>query len=381
MQQNWKHLLHFLQLALDLPVTHQITSMSDKDCDLLVDLATRQLVLPMLHEGILKSKIAIPKSTSQKLQAYRFRLSIHNLKHTKELLRLIVLLREKGIEVTPFKGPILAEIGYGDLNSRFFSDLDFLIKREDLAEVTSIMEACDYEHQLQLPKWAELIYFWHKCEYNFDFYEEDVRLFHIEPHWYIGVPRFQINASYEDIKPLTHISNFHGVPINQLSPEGLLLTTIMHHSARDRWSFLKLPLDIVAILVKHQNNLDWSLLMNEAKRLKVQNMVFFSFALVEHLFGFSFPEKIEIRIHQPLFQKLLSPVLTDLLAESFIVNPQRSEFFRVLNFHLRLRKKRMIKVKIIFFHLLRLIIPDLTRRYRTRPTSKKINDFISIFGK
>lgn len=380
MQVHWEQLLFFLRRALNLSEVEAPRLPEPTDWEALLALAGRQRVLALLHEGLLKSELPLPENITNRLQAYRLQLSMHNLKQTRELLRLIDLLRKKGVEVTPYKGPILAEIGFGDLNQRFFSDLDFLIDKKDLPIVSELMESLGYEHELQLPQWGRPLYFWHKCEYNFDYYEAEERIFHVEPHWSVGVPRFQVNASYRDIAPLCQRQAFHGVLINQLSVEGLLLTTIMHHSARDRWSYLKQPLDVVAVLVRHRSNIDWDLLLREAERLGILHLVLFSFALVEEIFAFPFPEKIRRLIQRPRFQRLVPPVLADLFAESFIRDPKRSDFFKVLFFHLRLRKSGWVKARILFFHLLRMVIPDLSRRYALRPHQKKTRDFLSLFG-
>jgi hypothetical protein len=381
MQKNWKLLIYFLKLALDISEETSGDKLEQDDWDDLVHLAYRQGVLPMFNEGMLKSRMIIPDTVANELKAYRLQLSMNNLKHSQELLRLISLLRKENVEVIPYKGPILAQVGLGDINRRVFSDLDILVRRQELLLISRVMEKEEYIQEIELPTWARKLYFWQYCEYNFDFYEGDRRVFHVEPHWRIGVPRFQIHANFDDISPLTQLVKFHGTYINQLSPEGLILTTMMHHSARDCWSYLKLPLDIAGILVQHKSVLNWNNLIAEAQRLNVTHLLYFSLALVENLFDYPFPYEIRRKWDKKIFKKMILNVTDQLFRETSLFNPGTLGFRRALWFHLKIRKHWTTKMKVLMHHLIRFVMPDLVNRNRTRNSEKHIRDFYSIFKK
>ena len=48
-----------------------------------------------------------------------------------ELIRIMKLLEENGIEALAFKGPTLAQAAYGDITLRQYSDLDILVDEND----------------------------------------------------------------------------------------------------------------------------------------------------------------------------------------------------------------------------------------------------------
>ena len=53
-----------------------------------------------------------------------------NLAQAGQLLRLLELLRQAGVEAIPYKGPALAERLYGDVTMRWSADLDLIVRHE-----------------------------------------------------------------------------------------------------------------------------------------------------------------------------------------------------------------------------------------------------------
>src|SRR5260370_38643204 len=69
---------------------------------------------------------------------------------TAELFRLLDLFAREGIQVLPFKGPTLAMAAYGNLALRQFTDLDLLIRKEDVLRARGILLENGYRTDLQL---------------------------------------------------------------------------------------------------------------------------------------------------------------------------------------------------------------------------------------
>ena len=55
----------------------------------------------------------------------------HNMRMTAELVHIMRLLKENGIEALAFKGPTLAQIAYKDNILRQYGDLDILVDQND----------------------------------------------------------------------------------------------------------------------------------------------------------------------------------------------------------------------------------------------------------
>jgi hypothetical protein len=69
---------------------------------------------------------------------------------TIELLALLDRLAAAGIEAIPFKGPIVAETCYGDLDARPFGDIDLLVEPADVADAMKVMAAAGYDPLIPL---------------------------------------------------------------------------------------------------------------------------------------------------------------------------------------------------------------------------------------
>jgi len=67
-----------------------------------------------------------------------------------ELIRIMKLLEENDIDALAFKGPALAQMAYGDITLRQYSDLDVLTKKEDIYQIDALLKAQGYERLLAL---------------------------------------------------------------------------------------------------------------------------------------------------------------------------------------------------------------------------------------
>ena len=67
---------------------------------------------------------------------------------TAELLRLLDLFDRHAIRVLPFKGPVLADMLYGDIAAREYCDLDLLIDKADVPAAIGILLVEGYSTDL-----------------------------------------------------------------------------------------------------------------------------------------------------------------------------------------------------------------------------------------
>jgi hypothetical protein len=68
-----------------------------------------------------------------------------NLYMTAEMFRLANSFRAEGMFAVPYKGPLLAAQGYGNLAMRQFADLDFAIRQTDLPKAAALLQAHGYD--------------------------------------------------------------------------------------------------------------------------------------------------------------------------------------------------------------------------------------------
>ena len=106
-------------------------------------------------------------------QAIRTR-TLKSLQQTAMLSKFVNAFEDEGIEAIPFKGPILAQILYGNIGDRHYSDLDILIRGEKIERIIQIAEKQGYTLQSPNPGLTD-----RQWEYYFR-HKKDIYLLHRE---------------------------------------------------------------------------------------------------------------------------------------------------------------------------------------------------------
>src|SRR5262249_42741914 len=137
-------LLHCARSKLDTRLIRAFVN-EGINWDGLLKLARQHRVPPLLMRS-LKSVCwdAVPSTAQLKLESFYRASVVRNLFLTGELLRLLDMFRKNDIAIAAFKGPVLAEVVYGDLSLRDFVDLDVLVHEADLCKAEHILTACGY---------------------------------------------------------------------------------------------------------------------------------------------------------------------------------------------------------------------------------------------
>ena len=120
-----------------------------------------------------------------------------NMLLTSELKSLNDIFVRNDIEYLSFKGPLLSTIAYGDIISRRYLDLDFLVKIDDLKKIYKLLLDNGYSCEIEISYLEDerfidiskdLIFFNHKKNIT------------IEVHWKLFEKRFFIkNITFNDL--------------------------------------------------------------------------------------------------------------------------------------------------------------------------------------
>lgn len=84
---------------------------------------------------------------------------------TFELLALVDRLRDAGIDAVAFKGPVTAQLCYGDLAARPYGDIDLLVDPADVHRAIGIMTRTGYEPLIPLSETQRAAFLRHRTEY------------------------------------------------------------------------------------------------------------------------------------------------------------------------------------------------------------------------
>ncbi len=124
---------------------------AELDWDVALVTARRNAIAPLIQRQVNQDRSETPpQEVRERLDALAASASLRALEQMRELLRVLDLLGEAGIRAVPYKGPVLAQVAYGDLGSRWFGDLDVLIDRANVGLALERLEADGYESDRKL---------------------------------------------------------------------------------------------------------------------------------------------------------------------------------------------------------------------------------------
>jgi predicted nucleotidyltransferase len=252
---------------------------------------------------------------------------------TLELLNIHRHLQTRGLEVLPYKGPVLAERLYGNVAMRQFSDLDLLIRSADLAAIKEALAELGYEPGLRLEKAAERDYLKSGYEYTFDGARGRNLL---EIKWQI-LPRFysigfDVNEFFERASVIT----IEGQRMRTLCDQDLMLVLCVH-AAKHAWKQISWLCEIAQLARSHA--IDWAALKAKAEILGVTRIVAVTFLLAHELLGAVLPAELEIEKDagaEALAQRIVPLIVAE---EEF--DPESMAYFRLM---MALRERRRDQV-------------------------------------
>jgi hypothetical protein len=255
----------------------------------------------------------VPQEIREILQA-RFRANAYrNLFLTQELLRLVQGFHKNGIEVIPFKGPLLAITTYGNVALREFLDLDVLVTKNDFRRARALLADLGYRPPVAQAGQPSESFF--KSQLGSDYIRDDGRVA-LEVHWsfvqtWLGF-HVDLQAIWAKLQPV-HVGS---VSVLNL-PADTTLLYLCAHGAKHRWSRLCWVVDI-AELLRRQSKLDWDALLAQAASSGCRRTFFIGLKLAQSLLGAAVPKYVMARIEQDQEAILLAQTLGD-----GMFNPER----------------------------------------------------------
>jgi len=185
----------------------------DMDWQALLELASAHGVLLLVYHLFIETNVEMPSFFTAAVQKSRDAAEMY----AAELESLLKQFAERGIEVLPLKGPVLAGALYGDVTMRSYNDLDLLVPRGNfrcaevlLLDIGFVARPGDEE-------------------YHGRFLREGVM---VELHFGFGTPPFfpadsfpfDANAVWSRARSET----FRGLPIRVMSDDDLVLFLCLH---------------------------------------------------------------------------------------------------------------------------------------------------------
>jgi hypothetical protein len=221
-----------------------------------------------------------------KLVAQNQKTTRRNLFLTGELVKLLDCFASEGVDVIPFKGPVLALLAYGDLGLRQFGDLDIVIRKQDFSRVKGLLINRGFKPKPALNSAQEAALLRFDCAYNFENQQGvilDVHWGFIERHFSIAM---DVNRLWDQLQPIT----IGDRRFMTLAPEDLILILCLHGFTH-LWERLGWISDIAG-LIDVRKDLDWQAVLQNANKLGLRRILLLGLLLAADLLDAQVPAEI-----------------------------------------------------------------------------------------
>ncbi len=282
----------------------------------------------------------LPGVISEKLHKIYLANAGRNLFLTGTLIKILNLFDKNNIPALPFKGPALAELVYGDIALRQFSDLDILVSLDDASKARNLLETKGYQAEINLDD---------RQFRRYTKVEDDMAFFSgygnalVELHWDLsgGYSSFPIHI--ETFQNRLHFYKIAGKMFPGLCREDLLVYLCVHGS-KHCWERLEWIFSIAA-LVSSSSQLDWQRVFNLSKKLRCRQMLLLGLYMSNDFFHVPLPSSINKRVlKNTCLPHLAKEVYDSLFKErSTPVEPAVSSRFGT--FHLKVRDNFPDKIR------------------------------------
>jgi hypothetical protein len=334
--------------------------------DDLISLSYRHGVLPLVYKTILAlnadtsvvktkegckslSSHAVVLPLLKKLQPEYMRIAQRNMLMSAELIRIMKLLEDNGIEALAFKGPTLAQMAYGDITLRQYCDLDIYVHKSDITHVGQILEEDKYDSRVDLKFFNNDAFL--NVNSDVQFYRENNSML-IEMHWTVFRSTFSQNMKNLDLWNDTEKIYIQNQALSTFKTEILLLYLCMHGS-KHIWERIEWIADIDK-LIRAKEYINWNEVYKLAHRVDGVTMLKLGLLLSHQIFDTPLNEQIKNSLTSNKKNiYLYHNVLTLLNQEKNFQETELERNYKHLRFHLSLRDTMQSK----FYFILKTLLP------------------------
>ena len=261
------------------------------DWDYLITAARYHRFIPFLFNS-LKSipETQVPSPVLKEVSQFFYNTVEWNLLKTAELFSIVDKLKDKGISSIPFKGPVLAQILYGDISHRQFDDLDILIPRKDFHKIKEFLIAEGYQPELQVNLRQESMLL--RSRHHFQFFHPRSK-FYVEIHWEFSPALYSFNLHLAEVWCHRQTVGLLGRDVVSLAPSDMLLV-LCEHGSRHYWKRLQWISDVARLI--ELKGIDWPFLERQARDIGSERDLLLGISLAKALFNPEVPALISQKI-------------------------------------------------------------------------------------
>lgn len=322
---------------IDIDLTRMRTLVENPiDWDALLRLTDDHGTASLVYQNLLRVSADIPAHALESLRQ-RYEKNVHrSLLLVRELFRILDCGETLGVELIPYKGPVLSELYYGDIAARQSGDIDIFVREHDVEKIKSAVKDLGYVPRMSIPENAAADYLasGYECTFDSPIGQNVLELqWAAQPHFY--AVDFDMHGLFARAVEVT----VAGRRLKTAAPEDLLVVLAIH-AAKHQWARLIWLCDIVQIA--KQENLDWEQVQWQAGVLGVKRILHVTLLLAQSLLGAGIPSTMEAAvITDQSAHRLANDIANRLISGVRTEEQQFSYFWRMM--HLRERRTDRIR--------------------------------------
>jgi len=266
-------------------------------------------VLTYRHLETLKLTDRVPEPILGKWQREYYANAARNSLISVEVREVLNGFERKKIKAIILKGIFFAKHIYDNIALRPMSDIDILVKKEDLSAVNKILISLGY---IQPSTYEDS--FKADCTSSINtlvYFKNQASGFFLHLHWHLINTTWPVDTLVADIDMDRVWSYAEPIRMNGchafvLSPEHHLIYLACHgfNHCFDR---LILVSDILKFLRCYRDKIDWRVVIEEARRFDVSRILYYSLTIASRRLGYDIPELKKIKPDKiRVSEKLLS---------------------------------------------------------------------------
>jgi hypothetical protein len=247
------------------------------DWDCVIALAYAHGLLPLLHKHVASAASdLVPTHVLSQLKRESVANSQNILLLVGKQLRVYKLFKEQNIPVAIFKGPLLAQMAYGEMSLRQAGDIDLLIARRDFAQARTLLESLGYEMTPKLTTAQLASHLSNHCEIQF---MRDDWLTVVDLHWDLAPRSFVFGVKADEVMSRLQSVSLAGTIVETFGAEDLLLYQAMH-GAKHLWRRLEW-ISCLAESLRATPKVNWNMLIERVAQAHATRILALGLRLIE----------------------------------------------------------------------------------------------------
>ncbi|MFD2200564.1 nucleotidyltransferase family protein [Shivajiella indica] len=297
--------------------------------------------------------VNIPDTTQQYIKEDSLHLVQRNFKQALELERIVTSLEAEGIRTIPYKGLAFSKQFFGDIVSRESSDIDLIIRPEDLKRIDTLMIGQGYRGEFK----EVLEYLGNNFQSRYKDYIMGKFLgeehqFSVEFHWSIVEKLWLVD--YQIIQEMLYRTKGKAkilkAEVDLLDPNSHFIFILLHHCIEDVFHSLREMIDLAQVASQSHVQVDWEYILNTLQNMRLSNAFLMANRLIWELFGLSLGGMREMASLEKA-DKFLGRILL-----AYPMNPHAP-------FDLGLHQKRLL-LRDNFLYQVRSVVSMIQDRFR-----------------